>query len=45
VRAGCAGGGYIFCTGEGITHDTPVENVRAMVRAVRENGRAEGGTR
>jgi MtaA/CmuA family methyltransferase len=45
VRAGREGGGYIFCTGEGITHDTPVENVKAMVRAVRENGRAEGGTR
>jgi MtaA/CmuA family methyltransferase len=45
VRAGSAGGGYIFCTGEGITHDTPVENVRAMVRAVRAGGRVEGGTR
>jgi uroporphyrinogen decarboxylase len=43
VRAGRTGGGYIFCTGEGITHDTPVENVKAMVRAVRANGRAEGG--
>ena len=42
VETAKPGGGYIFCTGEGITHDTPVENVKAMVRAVRENGRAEG---
>ncbi len=45
VRAGSAGGGYIFCTGEGITHDTPVENVTAMVRAVRDSGRGERGRR
>ena len=32
------GGGYIFCTGEGITHDTPEENVNAMAQTVREYG-------
>jgi MtaA/CmuA family methyltransferase len=41
VEAGKPGGGYIFCTGEGITHDTPVENVKAMVRAVRAHGAYE----
>jgi uroporphyrinogen decarboxylase len=39
VKAGKKGGGYIFCTGEGITHDTPAMNVKAMVGAVREYGR------
>jgi len=39
VKAGKKGGGYIFCTGEGITHDTPAMNVEAMVGAVREYGR------
>ena len=38
VVQGGKGGGYIFCTGEGITHDTPEENVRAMALSVREYG-------
>ncbi|HDY64805.1 MAG TPA: hypothetical protein ENH84_01055 [Phycisphaerae bacterium] len=38
VLAGKVGGGYIFCTGEGVTHDTPVENVLAMTQAVRKCG-------
>jgi uroporphyrinogen decarboxylase len=33
------GGGYIFCTGEGVPHNTPVENLRAMHRAVRTYGK------
>jgi uroporphyrinogen decarboxylase len=33
------GGGYIFCTGEGVPDNTPVENVRAMMRAVRRFGK------
>lgn len=43
VEAAGPGGGYIFCTGEGITHDTPIENAKAMVRAVRRCGRYQGG--
>jgi uroporphyrinogen decarboxylase len=31
-----AGGGYLFNTGEGITPDTPPENVHAMMEAARE---------
>lgn len=31
VRTGMKGGGYIFCTAEGIPHDTPTENVQACV--------------
>jgi MtaA/CmuA family methyltransferase len=38
VEAAKKGGGYIFCTGEGITHDTPAANVTAMARAVRAQG-------
>ena len=33
------GGGYLFCTGEGVPHNTPVENLRAMHRAVRNYGK------
>jgi uroporphyrinogen decarboxylase len=33
------GGGYLFCTGEGVPHNTPVENVQAMRRAVRSYGK------
>ena len=33
------GGGYIFCTGEGVPDNTPVENVRAMMKAVKQYGR------
>jgi len=29
------GGGYLFCTGEMNPRDTPVENMRAMIEAVR----------
>ncbi len=32
-------GGYLFCTGEGVPHNTPVENMQAMHRAVREYGK------
>ena len=32
------GGGYIFCTGEGVPDNTPLENVRAMMRAVKRFG-------
>jgi uroporphyrinogen-III decarboxylase len=39
VEAGKEDGGYIFCTGEGVVHSTPVGNIHAMVRAVREHGR------
>lgn len=38
VETGKAGGGYMFCTGEGITHNTPEENIKAMVQAVRKYG-------
>ena len=30
------GGGYIFCTAEGITESTPIENMMAMMEAARE---------
>ena len=36
VAIGKEGGGYLFCTGEMNPRDTPAENMRAMVRAVRE---------
>ena len=39
VEAAKPGGGYIFCTAEGVTDNTPVENVRAMMRAVKEYGK------
>lgn len=39
VEEGKVNGGYIFCTGEGIPYNTPRENVRAMVRAVKKFGR------
>ncbi len=32
------GGGYIFCTGEGIPHDVPAENVKIAVDTVRRHG-------
>jgi MtaA/CmuA family methyltransferase len=32
------GGGYLFCTGEMNPRDTPVENMRAMIEAVRRSG-------
>jgi MtaA/CmuA family methyltransferase len=41
VQAAKTGGGYIFCTGEGITHDTPPANVTAMLQAVRARGEYE----
>jgi uroporphyrinogen decarboxylase len=40
VEKGKVGGGYVFCTGEEIPHDTPRENVSAMVKAVRLYGTA-----
>ena len=39
VERGRVNGGYIFCTGEGILRDTPKENVKAMVEAVRSYGK------
>ena len=33
------GGGYIFCTGEGVPHNTPAANLQAMRRAVRKYGK------
>jgi uroporphyrinogen decarboxylase len=38
VEAAKPGGGYIFCTGEGVADSTPAENVRAMMRAVKKYG-------
>ncbi|MDO9542178.1 MAG: uroporphyrinogen decarboxylase family protein [Kiritimatiellia bacterium] len=38
VRIGKQDGGYIFCTGEGITHNTPKANIHAMMEAVRQCG-------
>jgi len=40
VNAARPGGGYIFCTGEGIPHNTPPENVKTCVRTVRRVGTA-----
>jgi len=39
VEKGKVNGGYIFCTGEGIPRETPGENVRAMIKAVKLYGR------
>ncbi len=38
VNAGKPGGGYLFCTGEGIPHNTPPENVQACVQTLRRLG-------
>jgi len=38
VEAAKPGGGYIFCTGEGVPDSTPKENVRAMMEAVKKYG-------
>ena len=38
LEAAKPGGGYIFCTGEGVPDNTPVENVRAMMRAIKKYG-------
>jgi uroporphyrinogen decarboxylase len=43
VQAGMPGGGYIFCTGEGIPHNTPPENVNACVATVRRIGGYDRG--
>jgi len=37
IDIGYPGGGYLFNTGEMNPRDVPVENMRAMVRAVRES--------
>jgi uroporphyrinogen decarboxylase len=42
VRIGYAQGGYLFNTGEMNPRDTPEENMRAMVAAVRETSRGMG---
>jgi uroporphyrinogen decarboxylase len=39
LGAAKAGGGYVFCTAEGVTDNTPVENVKAMMSALRKYGR------
>ncbi|OHD28444.1 MAG: hypothetical protein A2064_00265 [Spirochaetes bacterium GWB1_66_5] len=39
VETAKPGGGYLFCTGEGVPHNTPVENLQAMHRAVRTYGK------
>jgi uroporphyrinogen decarboxylase len=36
IRENTRAGGYVFNTGEGITPDTPPDNVTAMTNAVRE---------
>lgn len=36
VRLGYRDGGYLFCTGEMNPHDTPVQNMKAMIEAVRK---------
>jgi uroporphyrinogen decarboxylase len=33
-----SGGGYIFCTGEGVPHHTPKENILAMSSSLRNHG-------
>ena len=38
INACKIGGGYMFCTGEGVTPDTPPQNIRAMTEAVRTYG-------
>ncbi len=38
VKSGMEGTGYIFCTAEGIAHDTPPENVKACVETVHRTG-------
>ncbi len=40
ARIGYSQGGYLFNTGEMNPRDTPVENMRAMIAAVRETSRA-----
>ncbi|MDD5677573.1 MAG: uroporphyrinogen decarboxylase family protein [Kiritimatiellae bacterium] len=36
-------GGYMFCTAEGIPHDTPASNVAAMVRTVKKDAESHRG--
>ena len=43
VRIGYSQGGYLFNTGEMNPRDMPVENMRAMIAAVRQASRAMGG--
>ena len=38
MKIGKQGGSYIFNTGEMIPRDTPVENMRAMMRSAKANG-------
>jgi uroporphyrinogen decarboxylase len=40
VQIGYAEGGYLFCTGEMNPRDVPVENMKAMIAAVRETARS-----
>ncbi len=40
IRVGSRHGGYLFNTGEMNPRDVPVENMKAMVRAVRESSRS-----
>lgn len=39
IEGGKEKGGYIFCTGEGVTRDTSEENVKAMCGAVKMYGK------
>ena len=39
IQRGRVNGGYIFCTGEGIPGETPPQNVKSMVEAVRRYGK------
>lgn len=36
VKIGASAGGYLFCTGEMNPRDTPAENMKAMIEAVRK---------
>ncbi len=38
IDVGCSGGGYLFNTGEMNPRDTPEENMRAMIKSVRQYG-------
>lgn len=38
LEAAMPGGGYIFCTGEGIPHNAKPENIRTMTNTVRKYG-------
>ena len=39
MNIGKNGGGYLFDTGEMVPRGTPEENMRAMIKTVREHGK------